>query len=69
MIDSITNGWLFLSPKKDEFLYSISLLLNNEYLPQKLQFVEEGVQGRFNFFNYKLNPELPKNFFTPDFLK
>jgi len=69
MIDSITNDWLFLSPKNNVYLYSISLLLNNEYLPKKLQFMEEGMQGRFYFFNYKLNPELPKDFFTPDFLK
>lgn len=69
MIDSITEGWLFLSPKNDIFLYSISLLLNNEYLPKELQFMEEGVRGRFYFFNYKLNPELPADFFSPDFMK
>jgi outer membrane lipoprotein-sorting protein len=69
MIDSITDGWLFLSPKNNVFLYSINLLLNNEYLPRKLQFIEEGVRGRFYFFNYKFNPELPEDFFSLDFLK
>ena len=37
-----------------------------EYFPEKIRFTQEGVEGRFRFFKYKINPDLPDGIFSID---
>lgn len=68
-IDSTKKDWVFITPKNDIFSYPLSVLFNNEYFPEKIKFAQEGVEGRFKFFNYRLNPKLPEEFFSIDLVK
>ncbi|MBA7640066.1 hypothetical protein ES703_47730 [subsurface metagenome] len=65
-IDSTIAGWTYLSAKEDIFSYPLSVFFNEKYFPERIRFTQEGVEGRFRFFKYKINPDLPDGIFSTD---
>jgi len=66
-VDSTSSNWTHLSPIKDEFGYPISVRFNKNFLPEKINFVQEAGGGAFTFNSYKLNKTYSENFFSLDF--
>ncbi len=68
-VDSTEGKWTYLSPKDTTFSYPIRVLFSEEYFPRKIRFTQDEVEGRFNFFEYKLNPDIPAGFFSVDSIR
>jgi outer membrane lipoprotein-sorting protein len=63
-VDSTRSNWFYLSSLKNKIGYPISIRFNKDFLPEKMNFIQETGMGMFTFSSYKFNKTYPENFFS-----
>ncbi|MCK4421861.1 outer membrane lipoprotein carrier protein LolA [candidate division WOR-3 bacterium] len=70
LVDSIRGGWSYLSSKDNTFFCPLAIRFDKkELFPLEIRFTQDGGEGRFYFYNYKVNPSLPGILFDIDSLR